>query len=406
MKALAVVLCALVCVTVVPVASALDQPDQTFQVQWAIFIPMNTYFLGETVSFRVEAYASTNPDLKIPDQYAHVMIRNESHLEVWDTWIATDTNGSAWIEWETELEYDLGNYSVYLEDGFGFITMTSVVLLFDENTYWQKRLSDLQEQIDVQNDYLNYLFEKDTWVTRKLNTALKNQIVLGIGFFICFLATFWVFCREWVRCNAMDIRKRMGFGGALASLMGVTNVPKCQLTGDHEEVANLLTPPDRAPLRYGRDWHCPACDPKKLLPMTERAYELHMQDFHERKLSGLRAYFKKRGFKKLLSEVYPKEAEKPVFLSEDPKEIARQNILERASEIRADFKRGALSKDELRAEVTKLKFEAEKAGLVAPEPKPVYKTMTSAKHEKMTQPQEETTRKLPANGRTRKIRTY
>ncbi len=80
MKKKLIILCALVLMTSVQgyvISDALAIPGE-FETMWAMDLPRVTYFIGESVTFTVVAFASTDPTLMLPDQMAKVTIRNDS----------------------------------------------------------------------------------------------------------------------------------------------------------------------------------------------------------------------------------------------------------------------------------------------------------------------------------------
>ena len=67
-------------------SDALAIPGE-FKTMWVMDLPRSTFFIGESVTFTVVAFASTDPTLKLPDQMAKITIRNESIAEVYEAWI-------------------------------------------------------------------------------------------------------------------------------------------------------------------------------------------------------------------------------------------------------------------------------------------------------------------------------
>ncbi len=332
-------------------ATADDEP--VFQVSWLMYFPRYTYFIGETVSFRVQAYAQNIPELPLSDQYANIVVRNESLFEVFNYWIYTDANGSAWVNWTTQLDYANGTYMVILTDGFGASAIASVTLLWDQNTAWQRQLDDIQ----LENDYLwgymdelyaarNYLYKRNTILTHAIY-VLSAIALITVG-----MST-WVFVREYIRVNARLGGKRSG----ISSILGIRTVPFFVQTLDHAEAANYQIPEHHKAPRFGEDFTCPLCDKEGKVKMTKHQWEEHLQGFHDRKLIGFTAWVKNRRFREMLEELYDKDEAKAIHDALRPENVLRTKLQSKVEELKELSAKGEISKLEARLSMDAYRVE-------------------------------------------------
>ena len=135
-----------------PVAEADD-----FEVLWAINIPREVYFMGETVNFDIVAFASED-GVFLPGEMALVTIRNSTFNEMYAGWITTNSNGTCPISWDIPLESEPQNYTIILQPIIGDAYTKNFNSLFDQDIYWQKSVEYLEDELNRQYEYLNYLF--------------------------------------------------------------------------------------------------------------------------------------------------------------------------------------------------------------------------------------------------------
>ena len=289
--------CLLVCVMPMSVMA-----EDDFSVIWVVNMPREIYFIGETMTVEIYAYASTDPTLFVPGEMALVTIRNESLQESYSSWFTTNTNGTILVQWDIPLEMDTGNYTFVLAPIMAENIVIPFLVLYDENTYWQKRVENLEDELKLQYEYLNYLYSSNNYLNKQVK-ILKDQVfIAGIIMFVTLMATMWVVIPEWAR-RANQSEKRENMSSKLAKLMGFSSTPKVLLTEHHEELAQLKTPENKKPPRYGMIHHCSICDPEGKELLTRKAYIEHLE-FHTRHVVSLAKWRRERIFKALISDHY------------------------------------------------------------------------------------------------------
>jgi len=252
--------------------------DGGFTTMWAIDLPRTTYFIGESVTFTVVAFASIDPTLLLPDQMAKVTIRNGSLVEVFEAWVTTNANGSAPVTWDTGLEAAPGNYTVILDDLKGGKVVAKFDLLYNEETFWQTRVDLLERELQSQYDYINYLFAVQKYQERRMD-ELGRMALMG---FATMFATLFIALWTWFPELAKRARAGKGIyeqlGKGLAA-MGITSEPRIYL--DHEEVSQISVPADKAAPRFNVENYCEVCDKAHEKPLTLVAMEDHLA-IHDR----------------------------------------------------------------------------------------------------------------------------
>jgi hypothetical protein len=373
------------------VSDALAIPGE-FETMWAMDLPRVTYFIGESVTFTVVAFASTDPTLMLPDQMAKITIRNESLAEVYEVWITTNVNGSAPVTWETGLEASAGNYTIILDDLKGDKVVRNFMLLFNEETYWQTRVDLIQEELDANYGYINYLFSYQKFLEKKVIAMERQLKIFGALTFITVMCGIYVAMHE----AAMTRRTSSGlmsYPGKFMELMGFRHKPIVEL--DHEIIADAQIPlAKRVPI-YGHVHCCPICDPDKTQPMTEGMLRDHLWAQHDRlhlKKDSIGAKWRARKAKSAKkSKEKANEPIKPAFASvekyqeEWAEEKTKEHFQARLDLIKRQVKRKQISQAEAKVKIAQLKEDLQKAN----EKKPVYKET-----EKPTSPKPELQRKV------------
>jgi hypothetical protein len=247
---------------------------EDFKVMWKMEIPRATYFIGETLSLTVTAFASTDPELKIPGEMALVTIRNQSLVEVYSGWITTNSNGSAPVSWDIDIESDSGNYTIILKPINGESVTEKIMVLYNEETYWKERVNELEEDQNKMYEYVNYLFSYNQWLTRQFN-FWKNVVkwTFAITFAVLFIGL-WVFFPELARRSRTEKGIYAQFSKGLNAL-GMSSEPRIYL--EFEEVAQLEVPKDKAAPREHATNFCTVCDPDMKNPMTLMQMEDHIR---------------------------------------------------------------------------------------------------------------------------------
>jgi hypothetical protein len=382
------------------VAIALPSQADDFEVLWAIDLPRELYFIGETVSFSVLAYSSGEVSVFLPGEMALVTIRNSSYSEMYAGWITTNINGSCPVSWDIPLESEPSNYTIILQPIVGTLVTKNFIALFDQDTYWQKRVEFLEDELNRQYEYLNYLFGTNKYLLKQVS-ILKDQVAIaGVVMMITIMATLWVVIPEWAKRSSDPDNKTIS--GRLARLLGFSNTPKVLLTEQHEELAQLRTPLGRRPPRCGMEHYCEFCDPDKKEPMVKNDYESHLLS-HYRRLHGRNARRKNRIYKRLVSEHYEIPELRPPHEQILAAEKKRDEIIDRVElsrkELRAiDAERTKLDK-EVRLEKKRLaKLEKKEKKAVKPlkEDKPPKKDKPAKKkrEKKVKSPKKDKTLKL------------
>jgi hypothetical protein len=355
----------------------------TFTTMWVIDLPRQTYFIGETVTFTVTAFASTDPSLLLPDQMAKITIRNASLIEVYSTWITTNSNGSAPIAWETGLNATAENYTIILDDLKTTKVTATFNLLFNEETYWQTRVDQLQKDLQTDRNYLNYLFAMQKYQQGRLNEIDRLVKIFGV------LAFVTVMCAIYVGMHELAGSKRSSSGLMVYPSKAVELLfrtrPAVEL--DHEILEDVHTPREKRVPIYGHDQFCPICDPDKRHKLTENQLKDHLWAKHDRlhlKKESIRAKWRaRRAERELAARKKDKEAPKLTLVSTEKakeewsEDIAKRQFEARLKDLKSAIKKGELTPEEKKAEIAQLKADLDKANGKMPEPQ---KT-TSAKPE-------------------------
>ncbi len=366
----ALILVGMLCVTGF-VGFASQEANADFTVMWAMDLPRQTYFIGETVTFTVTAFASTDPTLFIPGELAQITIRNQSLQEMYSGWITTNSNGSAVIDWDIPITADPGNYTIILTDTHSFISHQSIEILYNEETYWKTRVDLLQREIDKLYTYVNFLFAYNKWLTNQVNFMRKNFTLMWIIAFLAMLAGLYNF----MYVSSRSKKNATGIAGLASkglTLLGIGNESPIYL--QHEEVAQQTTPVDKLVPIYGRDFHCQVCAHKGLpkIMMTEKQLEEHIVMEHDKSPKKFKWKYRfaraERRQKKIVAKEQKKTDKKPTPRFGTPIEIAKSEIIqEKRDELlrvlktaKALHKKGKLSDDELRTCLMKTQGEMER----------------------------------------------
>ncbi len=363
------------------ISDALAIPGE-FETMWAMDLPRVTYFIGESVTFTVVAFASTDPTLMLPDQMAKITIRNDSLAEVYEAWITTNVNGSAPVTWDSGLEAVAGNYTIILDDLKGEKVVEHFMLLFNEETYWQVKVGLIEKELQAQYGYLTYLFAYNKFLEKKVVEMERKMTIFGI------LAFVTVMCALYVGMHELSGSKRstsglMSYPGKVAEILGFRSRPIVEL--DHEEIANLEIPENKMPPIYGHDFFCPVCDPSKLHPLTEGMLRDHLWAKHDRlhlKKDSIKAKWRARVTKsavKAKEKVH--EPIKPAFASvekyqeEWAEEKTKEHFQARLDLINKQRREKTVSKADVMAKISQLKEELREVN----EKKSVYKETSTPK---------------------------
>ncbi len=395
----------LCCLESAPVVA--DDPATMFDVQWLVSVDRTTYFIGENITVSLEARAALNLAVPVPGQYAYVTIQNETQWEVWDAWVVTDDNGSANASWRIPLTLSPGNYTLTVSEGIftdegGLIATVKLVLLFDEQLYWQFWAEDMERQIDDLRDRQSTAFAWIFQLDQIMQTAMKNMWILGLVALFAFVTCAWVAGREFTRLK--DSHLSPGWLGGFKGMMGFKNVPDTFQTEDHEEVAQLEIPEDKIPPRFGLEFACPLCDEKGEHKMTRERWLEHWLT-HERKMMGVGGWRRKRRLRRLvglddspadgsvrqtLNELHykarttpPKEVKTP--LNTDLEHVKMIGAVECHENILLRKKKGLAEPDEIDAELAALRvlarplvYKHEPPAKVQNPPKPLDEKRVSA----------------------------
>jgi len=255
-----------------------DSSAEDFKVVWTIQLPRETYFIGETVSFTVTAFASTDPTLKIPGEMALITIRNQSMVEVFSSWITTNSNGSSPIQYDIELTSDTGNYTVILDPLNGETAHESFNVLYNEETYWKERVDQLQEDQAKLYEYINYLFSFNRYLDNRVRWMRQQFVLLWAMSFLTVLAGVYVAMHEYAMSGKTS-SGIMSYPGKLVDFI-IRRKPSVEL--DHEIIADATVPTAKRVPIYEHDFFCPICDPNKHKPLTERMARDHLWAVHDR----------------------------------------------------------------------------------------------------------------------------
>jgi hypothetical protein len=373
------------------VSDALAIPGE-FETMWAMDLPRVTYFIGESVTFTVVAFASTDPTLMLPDQMAKITIRNDSLAEVYEAWITTNVNGSAPVTWDSGLEAVAGNYTIILDDLKGEKVVEHFMLLFNEETYWQVKVGLIEKELQSQYQYINFLYSFQKYQERKIKEMERRMTIFGALTFVT------VMCAIYVGMHELSGAKRstsgiLSYGNAFKEVLGFRSRPIVEL--DHEEIASLHIPANKLPPIYGRTFYCQFCDKKQEHPMSGSELEAHGWAVHDRlhlKKDSIMAKLKE-GKKQRIAKAQEKHKEpgEPVFASVEKyqqewgEQTAKEHFQARLDQIKTLRKTGKLSdekyqkmKNDLVADLDRYKQRTRTAS-----PKPeVLKQTTSPKAEK------------------------
>ena len=362
--------------------------DGEFTTMWAIELPRNTYFIGESVTFTVVAFASIDPTLLLPDQMAKVTIRNGSLVEVFEAWVTTNTNGSAPVTWDSGLEAAPGNYTVILDDLKGGKVVAKFDLLYNEETYWQTRVDLLERELQSQYDHLNYLFSYNKFLEKRVRWLDQQFKLLWAMSFVTIMCGVYVAMHEF----AMSGRSSSGimsYPGKLLELLGFRRKPIVEL--DHEIIADLRVPPEKRVPIYGHTHFCPICDETKLHSMTENQLRDHLWAKHDRlhlKKDSIMAKWRARKKENAAkAKEKAKEAPGPAFASvekyqqEWTEEKLRAQFQARLDHVKRQRKKKDISDEQATTEISKIRADLEaskKKKLVykvssAPKPEPLRK---------------------------------
>jgi hypothetical protein len=335
---------------------------------WAMDLPRVTYFIGESVTFTVVAFASTDPTLMLPDQMAKITIRNDSLAEVYEAWITTNVNGSAPVTWDSGLEAAAGNYTIILDDLKGEKVVEHFMLLFNEETYWQTRVDLIQKELDANYGYINYLFSYQKFLEKKVMAMERQLKIFGALTFITVICGIYVAMHE----AAMSRRTSSGlmsYPGKFMELMGFRHKPIVEL--DHEIIADVQIPlAKRVPI-YGHVHCCPICDPNKTQPMTEGMLRDHLWAQHDRLHLKKDSIGAKWRAKKKAAAIKVKEKAnepiKPAFASvekyqeEWAEEKTKEHFQARLNLIKRQVKRKELTSEQAKAKIAQLKADLQTA---------------------------------------------
>ena len=280
-----------------------------FTIMWVIELPRTTYFLGESVTFTVTAFASTDPTLKLPAQMAKITVRNQSMVEVFSTWVTTNANGSSPVVWTSQLTDALGNYTIILEDLAGFKTHETFDLLWNEETYWQTRVDMLEDEINRQYEYINYLFVFNKYLERLEKANQRRINTLWAIDFVILLVALWVFFPQ----LAQRAGSGKGFTSALYGSLGAIGLSnRSSILLDFEEVAQCTVPENKQAPRFNTENYCPHCDKKKEHPMILVDFEDHLMRHDRRRLrmNSIYAWMRERKRKAMRESLKPEPAPK------------------------------------------------------------------------------------------------
>jgi hypothetical protein len=342
--------------------------DGGFTTMWAIDLPRGTYFIGESVTFTVIAFASTDVTLMLPDQMAKITIRNESMAEVYDAWVTTNANGSAPVTWETGLEATTGNYTIILDDLKGTKVIGNFVLLYNEETFWQTRVDLIEKELQSQYNYINYLFSYNKFLEQRVRWIDQQFKLLWAMSFVTIMCGVYVAMHEF----AMSGRSSSGimsYPGKLLELLGFRKKPIVEL--DHEIIADAKVPPHKRVPIYGHTHFCPICDPEKLQPMTESMLRDHLWAKHDRlhlKKDSISAKWRARKHEKAVKvRMKAEEPPKPAFASvekyqqEWTEEVTRERFQTRLNLVKMRLKKKLITSDQARTEISKIRADLESA---------------------------------------------
>jgi hypothetical protein len=357
--------------------------DGTFTTMWAIDLPRSTYFIGESVTFTVIAFASTDPTLMLPDQMAKITIRNETLAEVYEAWVTTNANGSAPVTWETGLEATTGNYTIILDDLKGAKVTENFVLLYNEETFWQTRVDMIERELRSQYNYINYLFSYNKFLENRVRWIDQQFKLLWAMSFVTIMCGVYVAMHEF----AMTGRSSSGimsYPGRLLELLGFRKKPIVEL--DHEIIADAKVPLHKRVPIYGHTHFCPICDLEMQQPMTEGMLRDHLWAKHDRlhlKKDSISAKWRARKREKT-AKAKEKANESPrlafasveQYQQEWTEEKTKEQFQARLDHVKRRLKKKIISSEQARIEISKIR-----ADLEATKKKPILKQTTAPKPE-------------------------
>lgn len=347
-----------------------------FEILWAIDLPRTTYFIGETVSFNLLAFSSGEPSIPLPSEMALVTIRNQSMAECYAGWFTTDQNGTSPVQWDIPLESSPDNYTIILQPISGGTYTKNFTALFDQDTYWQKRVEFLEDELNRQYEYLNFLFGSNKYLLRQVDILKDRIAIMGVVMFITIMATLVVVIPEWARRSTNFNPKSMS--SRVAKLMGFSSTPKVLLSDQHDELAQLKTPEGKKPPRYGLDFHCQFCDPDKLEPMTKFQYEEHLKS-HYKTLWNTKARRRNKVYKQLIDEHYQIPEARPPHEKLIEAEKKRDEIVDSIELSRKELRAIAAEKKRYQADMIAEKKRLEKERKKSAKAKKMAKTVKPKK---------------------------
>ena len=377
-----VLVCLLLTALILPVAPV-GASSGEFQIQWAVHMPRQTYFIGEMVNFTATATTSSSPFLKIPNEYANVRIVNQTGADIFDWQAMTDSNGTAYFYWNSSVDQQPGNYSVILTDSYGNIVSGNFTLLFNQDTYNQGRLDQLQREIDARDQYLNILFSRDFWLVNQVQ-ALNQMAYVDFGVvFLTFLLilSMW-FSNRAQKANLPENRDKTWAKGF--KMLGFSSTPPSRLTDKQPLVAAYVSPQELRPPRIGMTEFCDKCDPEHKKPMTKARLEQHKL-MHEKLYLGIDGWRRKRAAKRIMRAAYPRPKKEYIFEQDKKEPKARGELIHKTAEIVKKLK----AKEDATTEVIELREQAKAYSEILVKPRPAYKQTAPAKVRKQRKLREE-----------------
>jgi len=382
-----------------------------FTTMWVINLPRATYFIGESVTFTVVAFASSDPSILLPDQMAKITIRNSSMAQVYEAWVTTNVNGSAPVTWESGLDAYAGNYTIILDDLSGKKVIAEFMLLYNEETFWQTKVDLLEREVESQYSYINYLFSVQKYQQKKLREIERKMTIFG-G-----LAFVTVMCALYVGMHEVAMSRRTSTG--IMSLPGKALdliFRKNPIELEHEIIADARVPFEKRVPVYGHDHFCPVCDPDKKQPMTENMLRDHLWAVHDRlhlKTDSILAKWRARKAKSIAKA--QKKANEPIepafatvekYQEEWAEENIKQKFQARLNLIKNDLRKKKITQAEAKAKVAQLREDLKKANAAkattevlkqttAPKPEVARKARTERLHLAIPKASDENPTKIP-----------
>ena len=339
-----------------------------FTTMWVINLPRATYFIGESVTFTVVAFASSDPSILLPDQMAKITIRNSSMAQVYEAWVTTNVNGSAPVTWESGLDAYAGNYTIILDDLSGKKVIAEFMLLYNEETFWQTKVDMVERELQSQYNYINYLFSYQKYQEKRIRWMSQQFKLLWAMSFLTVMCGAYVFMHEasGSRRSTSGLSSLPGKG---FELLGFRSRPIVEL--DHEEIANLEVPASKSPPIYGHTFFCTACDPDGKKLMTKNELRDHILGVHEpihmkkisirAKLGERRARRKAKALQEPEKPMIPKDASMEEYRKEWVEETSKEHFQARLASIKKQLKKGKITQAEARARISQLREDLRKA---------------------------------------------